>query len=88
MTEESKGRKITFHCPENVAERLDRLAEKSDTPRSRLVLNMLEIMLDYAEMTQKVGILQMAILFRDAGEKLKEVAKTWKEKNSLKDIKM
>jgi len=86
MTEEAKGRKITFHCPDKIAERLDKLAEKSDIPRSKLILNMVEIMLDFAEATQKVGILQMSILFRDAGIKLKEVASKWKEKTSLKDL--
>jgi predicted transcriptional regulator len=86
MTEDIKGRKITFHCPENVAERLDRLAEKGDIPRSKLVLNMVEVMLSFAEMTKKVGILQMSILFIDAGEKLKEVATKWREKTSIKDL--
>jgi Ribbon-helix-helix protein, copG family len=86
MNEEVKGRKITFHCPENVAERLDKIAEKSAIPRSKLVLNMVEIMLDFSEMTQKVGILQMSILFRDAGDKLKEVANKWRERTSLKDL--
>ncbi len=86
MTEDSKGRKITFHCPEDVAERLDRLAEKGDIQRSRLVFNMVEIMLTYAEMTEKVGILQLSLLWRDASEKLKEVATKWKGRNSLKDL--
>ena len=86
MNEEPKGRKITFHCPDDVAERLDRIAEKANIPRSRLVLNMVEIMLDFAEMTHKVGILQMSLLFRDAGVKLKEAATKWREKNSLKDL--
>jgi predicted DNA-binding protein len=86
MTEDTKGRKITFHCPEDVAERLDRLAEKADLPRSKLVLNMIEVMLSYAEMTNKVGILQMSLLLRDAGEKLIEVATKWRDKNSIKDL--
>lgn len=86
MKEEPKGRKITFHCPDDVAERLDRLAEKADIPRSKLVLNMVEIMLDFSEMTKKVGIFQLSLLFRDAGDKLKEVATGWRERNSLKDL--
>lgn len=86
MSEEMKGRKITFHCPDDIAERLDRMAAKGDIPRSKLVLNMVEIMLDFAEATQKVGILQMSLLFRDAGSKLKELANKWRERTSLKDI--
>jgi metal-responsive CopG/Arc/MetJ family transcriptional regulator len=87
MTEELKGKKITFHCPDDLAERLDKLAEKADIPRSKLVLNMVEIMVDFAEMTHKVGIMQMSLLFRDAGDKLKEAAKLWRERNSIKDLK-
>ena len=86
MTEEPKGKKITFHCPDDVAERLDRLAEKADIPRSKLVLNIVETMLGFLETTQKVGILQISLLLRDAGDKLKDVAKGWKERQSLKDL--
>ena len=73
-------RKITFDCPEEIAERLDRLAEISDVPRSRLVLNMVKNGIEFLEATQKVGILSLAILFRDAGENLKELSKKWKNK--------
>ena len=86
MTEDTKFRKITFHCPEDVAVRLDWLAEKADIPRSKLILNMVEVCVGYAEKTEKVGILQMSLLLRDAGEKLIEVAKKWREKNSIKDL--
>ena len=86
MNEEGKGRKITFHCPDDVAERLDKLAEKGDIPRSKLVLNMVEVSLDFLESTQKVGILHIAILFRDAGVKLKELSKKWKDKKSIGDL--
>jgi len=86
MVEDTKGKKITFHCPDEIAERLDRLAEKADIPRSKLVLNIVEIMLDFLETTQKVGILQMSLLLRDAGDKLKDVAKGWMERKSLKDL--
>jgi hypothetical protein len=47
---------------------------------------MIEVMLSYAEMTNKVGILQMSLLLRDAGEKLIEVATKWRDKNSIKDL--
>jgi hypothetical protein len=86
MTEELKGKKITFHCPDDIAERLDHLAEKGDIPRSKLVLNMVEISLDFLEATQKVGVLHLAILFRDAGVKLKELSKKWKDKKSISDL--
>jgi predicted DNA-binding protein len=86
MTEELKGKKITFHCPDDIAERLDRLAEKGDIPRSKLVLNMVETMVGFLEATQKVGILHLAILLRDASDKLKESSKKWKDKKSIVDL--
>ena len=86
MNEEQKGKKITFHCPDELADRLDRLAEKGDIPRSKLVLNMVETMTGFLEGTQKVGILHLAILLRDAGDKLKDVSKKWKDKKSISDL--
>ena len=86
MNEEPKGRKITFHCPDDVADRLDKMAEKGDLPRSKLVLNFVEMGLAFLETTQKVGILQISLLLRDAGAKLKDVAQGWKERQSLKDL--
>ena len=88
MVEENKGRKITFHCPEDIARRLDKLAEISGTPRSRLVLNMVESSVEFLEATKKVGILSLSILLRDAGEKLKEVSKKWRDKKSISDLKI
>jgi predicted DNA-binding protein len=86
MSDEIKGKKITFHCPDDVAERLDRLAEKGDIPRSKLVLNMVETMTGFLEATNKVGILHLAILIRDAGDKLKDVSKKWNDKKTINDL--
>jgi hypothetical protein len=49
-------------------------------------LNMVETMTGFLESTQKVGILHLAILLRDAGEKLKDVSKKWKDKNTINDL--
>ncbi len=86
MVETKKGQTIAFRCPDEIVERLDRLAEKGDLPRSKLILNMVEVMLDYAEITQKVGILQLGILLRDASDKLKEIGKEWRERKSIEDL--
>ena len=80
MTEDSKSQKITFHCSTEVADRLERMAAKADIARSKLVANFVETMLDYLEMTEKVGLFQLTIMIRDAEEKLAAVAKKWKEK--------
>jgi len=86
MVEENKGRKITFHCPDDIAERLDKLAEISGTPRSRLVLNMVVNGIEFLEST-KISA-SLSLLLRDAGEKLQEVSKKWREKKSISDLKI
>jgi len=87
MTNDKKPQKLAFHCPADVAERLDRMAEKGDIPRSKLILNMVETMLTYLEVTQKVGVLHLALLLRDAGDNLKTVATKWRKKKSIDDLK-
>lgn len=86
MDEESKGKKITFHCPDDVAERLDKLAEKGDIPRSKLVLNMVETMTSFLEATNKVGVLALAVMFRDARDKLKDAGKKWRDRKTINDL--
>jgi len=86
MTDTKKGTTVAFRCSDEIVKRLDRMAEKSELPRSKLILNMVEIMLDYAEFTQKVGILQLGMLFRDASDNLKKVAKKWRERKSIEDL--
>jgi len=86
MKDEKKFKNVTFHCPIDIVERLDRLAEKGDIPRSKLLLNMVETTLTFLESTQKVGILQLSILLRDAGDKLRDLGKKWSEKKSFNDL--
>jgi len=86
MTDAKKGTTIAFRCSEEIVERLDRLAEKGEIPRSKLILNMVEIMLDYAEFTQKVGVLQLGMLFRDASTNLKKAAQKWRDRKSIEDL--
>ncbi len=86
MEEDKKFKNITFHCPVELVERIDRLAEKGDLPRSKLIFNLVEIGVDYLEATEKVGILQLAILIRDAEGLLKTASKKWKERKSLNGL--
>ena len=66
---------ITFRCPKEVADRIDKLAEKADMPRSRLILNIVDECSKTLEFTGKVGILQIGLLIRDMQENLKKWAK-------------
>lgn len=82
MEENKKFQNITFHCPVDLVARIDRLAEKGDVPRSKLILNIVEMTVDFLESTQKVGVFQLSLLIRDAADSLKNVSKKWKEKRS------
>jgi hypothetical protein len=84
--EQKAVKKITFDCPADLAERIDKLSEISGLPRSKLVFNLVEIGVDFLESTQKVGVLHIALLFRDAGEKLKDLSKKWKDRKSISDL--
>jgi uncharacterized secreted protein with C-terminal beta-propeller domain len=72
--------KITFSCPPEVAERIDRLAKKADLTRSKLILNIVDEMSKTLEFTGKVGILQFALLLRNASDNLMQWAKNVKTK--------
>jgi hypothetical protein len=84
--EQKAMRKITFDCPEDLAERIYRLSEISGVPKSKVVLGVVEVGVDFLEDTQKVGILHLAILLRDAGVKLKELSKQWKDRKSISGL--
>lgn len=74
--------KITFSCPPEIAERIDRLANKADLTRSKLILNMVDEMSKTMEFTGKVGILQFALLLRD----ISEIHKKWANKVKSRKI--
>lgn len=77
MTEKAsiKFKNVTFHCSVEVSDRLDKLCEMSDCARSKLIFDMVVVMIDYLELTEKVGIMHLGLLFKDAKDKLKCVAK-------------
>jgi hypothetical protein len=84
--EQKSIRKITFDCPEDLAERINKLAEIGSIPKSKLILNLVEVGVDFLEDTQKVGILHLALLLRTAGDKLKELSKQWKDRKSISGL--
>ncbi|MDH4319521.1 MAG: hypothetical protein OEV64_14120 [Desulfobulbaceae bacterium] len=58
-------KKISFDCPVELIERLDKLASYADLPRQKLIVNFLELSVDFVEQTKKVGILHLTLLLRD-----------------------
>ena len=75
--------KISFNMPDDVLERIDRLAEKSQVDRTRLIINILDESTKTLEFTGKVGILQVGLLIRDMNQYIQE---TWGKKVKSKRI--
>jgi hypothetical protein len=65
------GRRVTIWLPEGLIARADRLAEKAEMERGRLLRNIIEVGVETLEDTQKVGLLQVSLLLRDMAESLK-----------------
>ncbi len=76
----AKDETITFRCPKEVADRLNRLAEKADIPRSKLVGNIVDEISKDLEICGKVGILQFTVIIRDMKKNLEAWAKKVKSK--------
>ena len=80
------NKKVSFDCPIDVLERLDKLAKLGDMPRSKLIANLVEVGVDTLEDCQKVGLLQASLLIRNMGESLKAWAKKMREKKDLNGL--
>ena len=81
-------KKISLNVPVEGLERLDKLAETADMDRSRLIVNMLDEFSKTLMATRRVGLLQLSVLIRDAGETLKEWAKKVSEQTKFKGIEL
>ena len=86
MKKSDKYEKISFHCPADIAERLERMSKVADVPKSKLVLNLVNASLETMEECEKVGILQFSLLIRDMRDKMKEWSKNIKGKNKISSI--
>ncbi len=75
-----KTTKISLNVPDKILEKLDKLAEKAEIDRTKLIVNILNETSETLEMCGKVGIYQFAILLRNLSEKMQEWAQTVKEK--------
>jgi hypothetical protein len=65
------GRRVTIWLPEALIARADKLAEKAEMERGKLLRNIIEVGVETLEDTQKVGLLQVSLLLRDMSESLK-----------------
>jgi hypothetical protein len=67
-----KGKPVTIWLDEETIKRLDRVKATVGISRSRMVENLLLVGLDSADTLRKIGILPIAVLFRDIGEGIKK----------------
>lgn len=76
--------KISFYVPVDVLERVDRIAEKADLDRTKLIVNLLDEGTKTLEACGKVGILQFTLLIRDMSDKLAK----WADRINKKEVKL
>jgi len=72
--------KISLNIPNEVLERVKKLAEKADMEYTRLLVNMIDETSKTLDSCGKVGILQFSTLLRNLGEKMNDWAKAIKSK--------
>ncbi|MFZ5562867.1 MAG: hypothetical protein ACOZBW_02370 [Thermodesulfobacteriota bacterium] len=77
--------KISFNVPDEILERIDRLAEQAQIDRTRLIINILDETSKTLEFTGKVGLFQVSLLIRDMNDFIKE---TWAKSIKAKKIEL
>lgn len=69
----SDSRRVTVWLPDELITRADRLADKADMERGRLLRNMIQSGVEMLESSEKVGVLQLSLLMRDIEDAVKEM---------------
>jgi len=70
---------VTVWLDKSLVERIDKLAEKGELTRSKLIANMIEVTTGELELMKTVGIYAIAKIFRDMKEALERGRKTEKK---------
>ena len=78
-----KNQTITFKTDIKTLDRLTRLADKADIPRSKLVANIVEEISLTLDATNKIGILNLIIILRDMNDFLTGWVEKMKKKNDF-----
>ncbi len=65
-----ESRRITVWLSEDLIARADRLAQRGDLDRGKLLRNIIEVGIDSLEQSEKVGLLQFSLLMRDMRDAL------------------
>jgi predicted transcriptional regulator len=77
-TKKKNGRTVAIWMDEDLIARVDRLAEKADITRSKMMANMIEVTTKSLERADSFGIVSVALLLRDFEEGLRSWVREWK----------
>lgn len=67
-SDKETGKRFCFWLKPSLIERIDGLAGRADLSQGRMIENMLEVMTDTLEASEKVGVFQLSLLLRDLRE--------------------
>lgn len=70
MQPETHGKNLSAKVSLETLEILDRIAQRADISRSKLIHNIIEATIDEMDMGRRIGFFQMVILIRNVGEKI------------------
>lgn len=62
---EEQPKKVSFDCPVELLERLDKMADRAGLARQHLIVNLLSCGVNTLEASRMVGIFHLALLLRD-----------------------
>ena len=75
-TEKGDKQAVTIWIDKSLVERIEKLAQKGDLTRSKLITNIIEVGVEDVEIMDKIGVWATARVFKDMRERLKK----WHEK--------
>jgi len=75
MSPETHAKNLSTKISAETLEILDKLAQRADISRSKLIHNIIESTIDDLEIGRKIGFFQMAILARNFSEKISKQTK-------------
>lgn len=71
-TEKGDKQAITIWISKDLVAKIDRLAEKGELTRSKLISNLVEVGVEEVAIMDKVGIWAMARIYEDIRQRLKD----------------
>jgi hypothetical protein len=77
---------VSLRLPEDVYNRIEELSKICDVDKTRLMVNMLDEFSKTIKASKWIGVLQISLLIRDAGEKLKEWVEEANKKKQFKGV--